>query len=122
MSRLTSKEAKRGLLGDRACWLHALQSMVAESVPSSHRSESLLQPQEDQTRERATMTEPVALGINAFRGDAAAGALGNGVLAAGVEEQRFTRVKHWAGFPWRAIRYCLECFPSAEVGQFRGLI
>jgi carbamoyltransferase len=27
---------------------------------------------------------------------------------AAVEEERFTRVKHWAGFPSQSIRYCLE--------------
>jgi carbamoyltransferase len=47
------------------------------------------------------------LGLNAFHGDAAAAVLDGGRLVAGVEEERFTRVKHWAGFPERAIRHCL---------------
>jgi carbamoyltransferase len=47
------------------------------------------------------------LGVNAFHADAAAVTLADGALVAGVEEERFARVKHWAGFPERAIRYCL---------------
>jgi carbamoyltransferase len=49
----------------------------------------------------------LVLGINAFHGDAAAVTLSNGGIAAAVEEERFTRIKHWAGFPERAIRHCL---------------
>jgi len=48
------------------------------------------------------------LGINAFHGDASAAVLHHGRLAAGVEEERFRRIKHWAGFPEQAIRYCLD--------------
>ena len=48
------------------------------------------------------------LGINAFHGDAAAALLRDGVLVAAVEEERLNRVKHWAGFPARAIRAVLE--------------
>ncbi|HEX2644270.1 MAG TPA: carbamoyltransferase C-terminal domain-containing protein [Thermoanaerobaculia bacterium] len=48
------------------------------------------------------------LGINAFHGDASAAGLSGGRFTVGVEEERFTRIKHWAGFPERAIRHCLE--------------
>ena len=34
--------------------------------------------------------------------------LKDGKLIAAAEEERFRRVKHWAGFPSEAIRYCLE--------------
>ncbi len=47
------------------------------------------------------------LGINAFHGDAAACLVRDGRLVAAAEEERFRRVKHWAGFPVEAIRYCL---------------
>jgi carbamoyltransferase len=47
------------------------------------------------------------LGINAFHGDAAACLLRDGHLVAAAEEERFRRIKHWAGFPSEAIRYCL---------------
>ena len=32
----------------------------------------------------------------------------DGKLIAAVEEERFRRIKHWAGLPTEAIRYCLE--------------
>ncbi len=48
------------------------------------------------------------LGINAYHGDSSACILKDGEVLAAAEEERFTREKHWAGFPERAIRYCLE--------------
>lgn len=48
------------------------------------------------------------LGINAYHGDASAALVEDGRLVAGVEEERFTRIKHWAGFPEHAIRFCLR--------------
>ena len=46
------------------------------------------------------------VGINAYHGDSAACLLIDGQLVAAAEEERFRRVKHWAGFPSEAIRYC----------------
>ena len=48
------------------------------------------------------------LGLSAYHADAAAAAVVDGRFVAGVEEERFRRIKHWAGFPERAIRFCLE--------------
>lgn len=48
------------------------------------------------------------LGINAFHGDASAALVVDGKLIAAVEEERFNRIKHWAGFPAESIRWCLE--------------
>ncbi|HET9479713.1 MAG TPA: carbamoyltransferase C-terminal domain-containing protein [Pyrinomonadaceae bacterium] len=48
------------------------------------------------------------LGINAYHGDAAAAIVRDGKLIAAVEEERFNRFKHSAGFPTQAIKYCLE--------------
>ena len=48
------------------------------------------------------------LGINAFHGDSAACLLRDGQLVAAAEEERFRRIKHWAGFPSLAIAYCLQ--------------
>src|SRR5882672_5038781 len=48
------------------------------------------------------------LGINAYHGDAAAAIIRDGELLAAVEEERFNRVKHCAGFPAEAVRYCLR--------------
>ena len=47
------------------------------------------------------------LGLNAFHGDSSACLLKDGVLIAAAEEERFRRVKHWAGFPSEAINWCL---------------
>jgi carbamoyltransferase len=48
------------------------------------------------------------LGLNAFHGDSSAAIVRDGKLVAAAEEERFLRVKHWAGFPSQAIKYCLE--------------
>ena len=48
------------------------------------------------------------LGINAYHGDAAAAIVCDGELIAAVEEERFNRVKHCAGFPTQSIEYCLH--------------
>jgi len=50
----------------------------------------------------------IILGINAYHGDAAAAIVRDGQLIAAVEEERFNRIKHCAGFPVESIRYCLE--------------
>jgi carbamoyltransferase len=47
------------------------------------------------------------LGINAYHGDAAAALIKDGRIVAAVEEERFNRVKHSAGFPAQSIDYCL---------------
>ena len=48
------------------------------------------------------------LGINAYHPDSSACIIKNGQLIAAAEEERFCRIKHWAGFPKGAIRFCLE--------------
>jgi carbamoyltransferase len=48
------------------------------------------------------------LGINAYHGDVSAALIRDGELVAAVEEERFRRVKHWAGFPQASIRACLS--------------
>ncbi|MDF1722289.1 MAG: carbamoyltransferase C-terminal domain-containing protein [Minwuia sp.] len=50
----------------------------------------------------------IIVGVNAFHGDSSACLVRDGVLVAAVEEERFRRIKHWAGFPSQSIRYCLE--------------
>jgi carbamoyltransferase len=47
------------------------------------------------------------LGLNAFHGDAAAALVVDGELVAAAEEERFNRIKHVAGFPALAARWCL---------------
>ena len=50
----------------------------------------------------------IVLGINAYHGDASACIFVNNKLIAAVEEERFTRIKHSAGFPINAIKFCLN--------------
>jgi carbamoyltransferase len=50
----------------------------------------------------------IILGLNAFHGDSAAALVRDGKLIAAAEEERFRRVKHWAGFPSKAVAYCLR--------------
>ncbi len=48
------------------------------------------------------------LGLNAYHGDSSACLVRDGELIAAAEEERFRRIKHWAGFPSKSISYCLE--------------
>jgi carbamoyltransferase len=48
------------------------------------------------------------LGLNAYHGDSAACLIKDGKFVAAAEEERFRRIKHWAGLPTRAIDYCLR--------------
>src|SRR4030095_8752888 len=48
------------------------------------------------------------LGLNAYHGDSAACLFVDGKLMAAAEEERFRRIKHWAGLPTSAINYVLQ--------------
>src|SRR3954468_24169891 len=48
------------------------------------------------------------LGISAFYHDSAACLLRDGEIVAAAQEERFTRKKGDAGFPARAVEYCLR--------------
>jgi len=48
------------------------------------------------------------LGISAFYHDSAAALIEDGRIIAAAQEERFTRKKHDAGFPARAIEFCLD--------------
>ncbi|MBI3725824.1 carbamoyltransferase, partial [bacterium] len=48
------------------------------------------------------------LGLNAYHADAAAALVVDGRVVAAAEEERFNRIKHSAGFPIEAVRYCLR--------------
>lgn len=54
------------------------------------------------------MEVKIVLGISALYHDSAAALIVNGEIIAAAQEERFTRIKHDAGFPENAIRYCLE--------------
>src|SRR5260370_42430936 len=48
------------------------------------------------------------LGLNAFHGDSWAAFLHDGKILSALEEERFNRIKHWAGLPLLAARACLN--------------
>ena len=48
------------------------------------------------------------LGLNAYHGDSSACLLVDGKIVCAFEEERFTRIKHWAGFPVQSIINCLK--------------
>jgi len=50
----------------------------------------------------------VILGISAFYHDSAAALIIDGEIIAAAQEERFTRIKHDAGFPENAVKYVLE--------------
>ena len=50
----------------------------------------------------------IIVGLNAYHGDSSACLVRDGQIIAAAEEERFRRIKHWAGFPSRAIDYCLR--------------
>lgn len=48
------------------------------------------------------------LGISAFYHDSAAVLLKNSFIVAAAQEERFTRIKHFSGFPNNAIKFCFD--------------
>jgi len=46
------------------------------------------------------------LGLSAYYHDSAACLIRDGEMLAAAQEERFTRKKHYAGFPTQAVRYC----------------
>lgn len=48
------------------------------------------------------------LGLNVFHADTSACVIKDGEIISAVEEERFTRIKHFSGFPKNSIDYCLN--------------
>jgi carbamoyltransferase len=48
------------------------------------------------------------LGINGYHADSSAAIFKDGEMIAATEEERFRRIKHWAGFPSMAVEFCLR--------------
>ncbi|MEM1220859.1 MAG: carbamoyltransferase C-terminal domain-containing protein [Bacteroidota bacterium] len=48
------------------------------------------------------------LGLNAYHGDSSACIYRDTELIAATEEERIRRIKHWAGLPTEAIKFCLQ--------------
>lgn len=60
------------------------------------------------TRHEKAILKMYILGISCYFHDSSAALLKDGVLIAAAEEERFTRKKHDFGFPYNAIRFCLD--------------
>src|SRR5947199_7373756 len=62
------------------------------------------------TRSPTRKTQPVTaiLGLSAYYHDSAAALVVDGRVVAAAQEERFSRRKHDADFPARAVAYCLE--------------
>jgi carbamoyltransferase len=56
------------------------------------------------------------LGLSTYHADASAAAVVEGRFVAGVEEERFRRIKHWAGFPEQALRFCRGAIDGGDLG------
>ncbi len=48
------------------------------------------------------------IGVNCFHADSSAALLSDGKILCATEEERFKRIKHWAGFPLESINFCLN--------------
>ncbi len=62
----------------------------------------------------------IILGISAYHADVSAALIKDGALVCAIEEERFRRIKHVAGYPAQAMRACLEMagIKAAEVDHF----
>src|SRR6476661_9068143 len=63
------------------------------------------------------MPEHTILGLNAYHGDSSAALLIDGHLSMAVEEERFNRIKHWAGLPVQAAAACLAHTGTEQVAH-----
>jgi carbamoyltransferase len=50
----------------------------------------------------------IVLGLNVFHPDSSASILVNGKIIATMEEERLVRIKHFHGFPFQSINFCLK--------------
>ena len=58
----------------------------------------------------------IILGLNINHADTSACLIINGKIIAAIEEERFVRKKHYAGFPTNAIEFCLD-FGKIQLNQ-----
>ena len=50
------------------------------------------------------------LGLNINHADTSACLIKDGKIISAIEEERFVRLKHYAGFPSHSIDFCLSSF------------
>lgn len=66
-------------------------------------------PSNDNSTRASSASKPtLILGLNAWHGDSSACLMVDGEVVTAVEEERFRRIKHWAGLPTQAIQHCLD--------------
>ena len=58
----------------------------------------------------------IILGLNINHADTSACLIIDGKIIAAIEEERFVRKKHYAGFPTNAIEFCLD-FGKIQLNQ-----
>ena len=61
------------------------------------------------------------LGISAFYHDSAAAIIKDGIIVAAAQEERFTRKKHDAGYPFHAIEFVLN-FTNTKLSQIDAIV
>lgn len=83
--------------------------VIANEIINVLQQHHILKPAEPVT-EKITVPEKHSyiLGISAFYHDSACALIRDGEIVAAAQEERFSRVKNDAGFPAKAINYCLE--------------
>jgi len=62
-------------------------------------------------------TDMLVLGLNAFHGDSSAALLRGGELVMAVEEERFNRIKHWAGLPAQSAAACVAHADAGSIAH-----
>ena len=50
----------------------------------------------------------IVLGLNINHADTSACLVKDGKILSACEEERFVRKKHYSGFPWKSINFCLN--------------
>lgn len=66
-----------------------------------------VESQETWAARRLSVSQMHIIGLTTL-GDSAATLIRDGELVAAAEEERFSRIKHHSGFPFRAMQYCLD--------------
>src|SRR5436190_19938378 len=84
----------------KGCLPRRLYRGAADAVSSAD-------PNPSACRQGGRRAMPAILGLSAFYHDSAAALVVDGNAVAAAQEERFTRRKHAAAFPARAVRYCL---------------
>ena len=64
----------------------------------------------------------IILGLNTFHAESSACIIVDGQIIAACEEERFSYIKNYAGFPKNAIEYCLKAANLKDINDVMLLI